>query len=256
MEKELAVARDIQLGLLPRAAPELPGWTFGVAYEPARRVGGDFYDIFELPGRPGEYGLVVADVADKGVPAALLMAVSRTLIRAAAAARRRPAAILELVNDLLGEESQSSLFVTVLFGVLNPRTGRLCFSNGGHTRPLWIHASGEIEELSIGGIALGVLENIELAEYQILLEPGDLIVAFTDGVTEAINPAGESYGSDRLLAALGGALQAGRTAPEQIVSVVLNAVTAFAEGAEQADDLTILALRRSPSAASSAGPGI
>ena len=244
MEQELAVARDIQLGLLPRAAPAVPGWRFGVAYEPARQVGGDFYDIFELPDRSGEYGLVVADVAGKGVPASLLMAVTRTMVRAAAVDGRAPAAVLELVNKLLVEESHAGPFVTVIFAILNPRTGQLCFSNGGHMRPVWVRASGEIEELSTGGMALGVMESIELPEREIVMALGDLVLAFTDGVTDAMNQAGERFGGDRLRAALRSAVESGDTEPERLVSAVLASVTAFSAGAEQADDLAILALAR------------
>ena len=248
LERELEVARSIQLGLLPKWMPVLQGWEFAVHYEAARQVGGDFYDAFALPGESGEYGIVVADVADKGVPAALIMAAGRTLIRGIALDGKRPAAVLEIANRLLLEDNDSGLFVTCVFARLNPATASLTFANGGHMRPLHVTSGGGVEELKSAGIALGVFGKIALEEVQITLAPGDTVVLYADGVTDAVDASLESFGMARLRETLGTAASAGQSSPVELVSAVRQAVEDFVSGAEQADDLTIFALGRSQSA--------
>jgi len=245
LEQELAVAREIQLGLLPKEMPALPGWEFGVYYEAARQVGGDFYDIFALPGGSGEYGIVIADVADKGVPAALIMAAGRTLIRGIAIDGRAPAAALEIANRVMIEDNDSGLFVTAIFARLNVASAQLTFANGGHMRPLRLTSGGHVEELASSGIALGVIRQMALEEQQVSLDPGDVIVFYTDGVTDATNASLEEFGTARLRDALVRAARGGQSRPAEVVSAVRQAVEAFVGGAEQADDLTIFAVGRS-----------
>jgi serine phosphatase RsbU (regulator of sigma subunit) len=251
LEQELAIGRQIQLGLLPKGCPVVPGWEFAAAYRAARQVGGDFYDCFELPGEPGRLGLVIADVANKGVPAALIMALSRTMVRTAAAGGRSPSAVLALVNELILKDSQAGLFVTAFYATLDTHTGRLTYANAGHDRPLWLQArSGGVQELAARGIALGVLDDVELEEHEIEMEeceidvaPGDLLVFYTDGVTEAMDNDGQQFGAERLRAVVTVNPEA---SAEQLVTAVVDAVRDFTGDAPQSDDLTLFAVRRSP----------
>jgi len=240
LEQELAVGRQIQLTLLPKDLPAVPGWEFVAFYQPARQVGGDFYDFFALPGQ--RLGLVIADVADKGVPAALMMAVSRTIVRATAASGRRPAAALKLANTLMLHDSWSDLFVTTFYALLEPQTGRLAYANAGHNRPLWIQSStGQVHELAAHGIALGVLKAIRLEEREICVAPGDTLVFYTDGVTEARNGKGELFWEERLRATLEAHAE---DSAQKIQSAILAAVEEFTDGTPLADDLTLFVIKR------------
>jgi len=244
LEKELEVSRQIQLGLLPKDCPVVPGWEFAVVYQAARQVGGDFYDFLELPDEPGRLGLVIADVADKGVPAALMMALSRTMVRTAAADGRRPSAALGLANELILKHSRTDLFVSAVYATLDIHTGMLTYANAGHSRPLWLKSSsGEIQELAARGIILGVFEDVELEEREIDVAPGDILVFHTDGVTEAMDSDGQQFGQERLRAAVAATPDAGA---QQILSAVVDAVNAFADNAPQSDDLTLLVVKRCP----------
>jgi serine phosphatase RsbU (regulator of sigma subunit) len=244
LEQELAVGRQIQLSMLPEACPVVPGWEFAAFYEAARQVGGDFYDHFELPGVPGRLGIVIADVADKGVPAALFMALSRATIRAAALDGRGPSATMTQANGLILKDSKDSLFVTAFYATLDTGSGRLTYANAGHNWPLWLRVGpGEIQELAAHGIALGVLENIELQEREIDVAPGDLLVFYTDGVTEAMDADGQPFGVERLRQVL--AADPGASA-DQAVSAVVDAVMAFTGDAPQSDDIAIFVVRRGP----------
>ena len=240
LEQELAVGRQIQLTLLPKDLPAVPGWEFAAFYQPARQVGGDFYDFFALPGQ--RLGLVIADVADKGVPAALMMAVSRTIVRATAASGRRPAAALKLANTLMFKDSWSDLFVTAFYALLEPQTGRLAYANAGHNRPLWVQPStGQVHELAAHGIALGVLKAIKLEECEIGVAPGDTVVFYTDGVTEARNGKGELFWEERLRATLEAHAE---DSAQKIQNAILAAVEEFTDGAPLADDLTLFVIKR------------
>ncbi len=188
LEEELAVARRIQYSLLPEQTPDFPGLEFAAYYHPARLIGGDFYDFFELPGQSPRLGMVIADVADKGVPAALFMALSRSIIRTKAMSGPNPAKVLTRANRLIAKDTRSGLFVTVFYGILDLKTGRLTFTNAGHNRPLRLEtATGQIEELATRGIVLGVFEQVKLEEKEIEVSPGDILVFYTDGVTEAMD---------------------------------------------------------------------
>jgi len=240
LEQELAVGRQIQLTLLPKDLPAVPGWEFAAFYQPARQVGGDFYDFFALPGQ--RLGLVIADVADKGVPAALMMAVSRTIVRATAASGRRPAAALKLANTLMFKDSWSDLFVTAFYALLEPQTGRLAYANAGHNRPLWVQPStGQVHELAAHGIALGVLKAIKLEECEIGVAPGDTLVFYTDGVTEARNGKGELFWEERLRATLEAHAE---DSAQKIQNAILAAVEEFTDGTPLADDLTLFVIKR------------
>lgn len=246
LDEELAVARQIQLSMLPAGSPEEAGWEFSAYYEAARHVGGDFYDFFELPrGDAGRrLGIVVADVADKGVPAALFMALSRTTIRNVAIGDRTPAAALEKANKFILSDSQTDLFLTAFYAALDLDSGRLVYCNAGHNPPLWYHAeSGELELLARGGVALGVVPDLLLQNVEINLEPGDVLIFYTDGVTEAMNPVFEEFGLFRLQQAIAAAPN--KSALDVVESVVA-AVNLHSEDASRWDDVTLIVVRRKP----------
>lgn len=244
VEKELAVARQIQLSLLPRSSPVVPGWEFAEFYQPAQLVGGDFYDFFELPGEPGRLGLVIADVAGKGVPAALFMALSRTMIRTAGLGGRAPADALLRANKLILNDSRAEMFLTVFYAELDTHSGRLAYARAGHNRPLWWRAAtGRLDELDANGIVLGAMEEIDLEECAIDMAPGDLVLCYTDGVTDAMDGAGQQFGVERLSAAVAADPTAGA---RQVLSNIVRAVGEFTGDTPQFDDLTLLAVKRSP----------
>ncbi len=230
MERELEVAREIQASFLPDTQPEEPGWSVGVFWQAARQVGGDFYDFFQLAGaqESGRWGVVIADVADKGVPAALYMALSRTLIRTIGHSRSDPAASLERVNDLLLTDTRSDLFVTVIYAIWEPEKNTLTYANAGHNPPLCIRADGSIEILRDNNIVLGVLPSISIKQKAVHLEPGEVMIFYTDGITDAINEAEEEFGLDRLEAVAYGSQHL--PAPK-IVQAIQDAVTKFVDRA-------------------------
>lgn len=245
LEEELSVARQIQLSILPSAAPTVPGWEIATRYEAARQVGGDFYDFFWVP-RPQEgdrqFGVVIADVAGKGVPAALFMAMSRTTIRNVAISDRSPAAALEKANELLLKDSEADLFLTAFYGLLDTETGELAYCNAGHNRPFCYRLEERaFATLRSNGIALGVLPEITLPGHRITIETGDLLVLFTDGVTEAVNPEMEEFGEDRLRAIVEAHADAG---VQEIVNAVADAVNAFTHDLPRWDDFTLVVARR------------
>ncbi len=244
MIEELSVARQIQLSLLPESPPVVPGWEFAAFYLPARVIGGDFYDFFDLPEKPGQWGIIIADVADKGVPSALYMALCRTVIRTTAFTGRSPASALMRANTLILNDSQSDLFLSALYAKLDTDTGRLIFCNAGHNPALWLRAaSGEFQELSTRGIILGAFEGIVLEEKRLDLAPGDLLVFYTDGVTEALNPDEEEFGVQRLREVVAARADA---SAQQILENIVDAVDAFAGDASSSDDLTLVVVKRCP----------
>jgi serine phosphatase RsbU (regulator of sigma subunit) len=246
MEEELAIARQIQLSLLPEDCPIVPGWEFAAAYQPARVVGGDLYDFLELPGEPRQLGLVIADVTDKGVPAALFMAFSRTIVRteAMSSRNRNPAAALSRANRSIVRDIQSDsrLFLSAFYATLDTVSGRLAYANGGHIWPLWLRsASGEVQTLAARGIILGVFSDIELEEREIEVSPGDLLVFYTDGVTEARGADGQMFDEERLRAAVASNPEA---SAQQVLQAIVEAVEAFVGDIPQADDLTLFVIKR------------
>lgn len=242
LERELELAREIQFEILPADFPPLPHMMCAAAYHPARQVGGDFYDL--IPLEDGLVGLVMADVSDKGMPAALFMALSRSLLRAEARRSRSPAEVLCSVNRLLSEISTSDMFVTVFYGVLDPTSGMLTYARAGHDRPLHFQAAlGGCSFLEGRGMMLGVMEPIELEERRVRLLPGDRLVLYTDGVTDLNDPEGRFYGAPRLQDVVC-ASAAGD--PQHIVQALVDSLFAFRGPAIQFDDIAIMALQVQP----------
>jgi len=240
LEREVQLAREIQTTFLPSQMPKVPGWQIGARWQTAREVGGDFYDIFPL-GRD-RMGLAIADVSDKGLPAALYMTVARTLIRAFSNGARSAAAVLERVNKPLVADTPQSMFVTAAYAMLWPETGQLLYANAGHNRPLLLRAGSQtIEQLPKGGMAMGVMRSSPLEEYHLLLEPGDCLVMFTDGVTECFSPENEAYGDGRLLETLQRCIGLD---VEAVLNAIVDSLAEFRSTAPTSDDMTLLAIRR------------
>jgi serine phosphatase RsbU (regulator of sigma subunit) len=234
---ELEVARLIQLNFLPKKLPDLPGWDVAACYRPARVVGGDFYDVIPLP--DGRIAFVVGDVTDKGVPAALVMAATRSVLRAAAQRLIEPGAVLERVNDNLFPEMPEKMFVTCLYGVLDPVTGGLRFANAGHDVP-YVKTSDGVLELRARGMPLGLMEAMRYEEKEIVLKPGDSVLLHSDGIAEAHNADREMFGFPRLKETV-----AGGTGGQPMIDHVLAEVEAFVgPNHEQEDDITMVTLLR------------
>jgi phosphoserine phosphatase RsbU/P len=242
IQQELEVARKIQQSIVPRRFPPFPDrkeFEIHATMIPAQNVGGDFYDFFLID--DGRLGFVIGDVAGKGVPAALFMAVSKTLLKATALKGLPPEECLQQVNRILYMESVAAMFVTIFYGILDTRSGELHYCNGGHNPPYLLRADGQIEALELtGGIALGAMKNSVYKAKQITLQSGDGIFLFTDGVTEAMDRHSELFSEARLEENLKG--KAGVSLPQLIESVIA-AINVYASGAPQADDITTLALR-------------
>jgi serine phosphatase RsbU (regulator of sigma subunit)/anti-sigma regulatory factor (Ser/Thr protein kinase) len=238
LEQELQVAKLIQQHFLPRTLPDLPGWTIDAHYRPAREVGGDFYDFISL--EDGTIGLVIGDVTDKGVPAALVMAATRSVLRAAAQRLVSPGEVLERVNEQLCPDIPENMFVTCLYGVLEPVTGRLRFANAGHNLPC-VRSGSRVVELRATGMPLGLMPGMRYDEAEALLEPGSQILLYSDGLVEAHDVQREMYGTPRLLELFGSL-----GCDEQLIDRLLGSLQAFAGSAvEQEDDITLVSLQRS-----------
>jgi sigma-B regulation protein RsbU (phosphoserine phosphatase) len=237
--KELEIAKGIQQSFLPDSAPEIAGIELVAKNIPALEVGGDFYDF--IPIAKDRWGLVIADVSGKGVPAALFMALSRTLIRASTMANADPAAAIGHANQLICEDSKTSMFVTLFYAILDSRAMTLHYVNAGHNPPLLLHGtSSDVMLLKAKGIALGVIDDVELQSVKVDLKPSDVLVFYTDGVTEAFNTNDKEFGEERLLKVI----MENRHRPAQdIMEQILAAITAFAGERPQHDDITIMVLR-------------
>jgi serine phosphatase RsbU (regulator of sigma subunit)/predicted ester cyclase len=236
--QELKVARDIQQASLPKEVPTIEGWKISPFYRPAREVGGDFYDFHLLS--EVHVGLVVGDATGKGVPAALVMSSTRSMLRALARASNSPGEVLEQVNDLLVTDIPDNMFVTCFYAVLDPKSGTLSYANAGHDLP-YLHHGGDCEELRARGMPLGLMPSMSYEEKEIELDVGEGVFFYSDGLVEAHDLKGEMFGFPRLRAliaehdeerSLGGFLM------EELYSFV-------GEGWEQKDDITLLTLRRS-----------
>lgn len=239
--RELQIGREIQLALVPGRFPDTPGWTIAAAYEPAREVGGDLYDVFRVRGRSDQLGIVVADVTGKGIPAALLMADVRALLHAAADNAAGPADALGRVNRILVDERRTKLFVTAVLLILDPATGRVRFASAGHEAPLVARRDGALEPIEAVGTILGAFPDATFTEGVAELRAGDALVLYTDGVTEARNEQRAFFGDERLSAAIGRAC--GQPAAS-IVDTVVADVGRFRGSAEPFDDLTLLVVAK------------
>ncbi len=254
MARELEIGRNIQAGFLPSELPAIPGWELGARFRPARQVAGDFYDAFPLSD-DGRIALVVSDVCDKGVGAALFMAVFRSLLRVLlresyaarpdrSDAEHIPHAIRVLSDYNALTHASANMFATVFFGVLEPGAGELTYVNAGHDAPAVLRDGALLRRLEPTGPAVGLLPGLEFSVGRLTLTPGDTLLAFTDGVADARSPAGDSYGEDRLFASA-----ARVSSSAQPVVALLDSVDAdllaHTAGAEPFDDITLLALRRS-----------
>jgi serine phosphatase RsbU (regulator of sigma subunit) len=245
LEQELRVARRIQRTLVLLTQPDIEGWQLASDYRPAREIGGDFFDVFPIAGSDGRrLGIVIADVSGKGISAAILMAFIRPVIRAAMDHTGDPVEALERTNRILVEERPTGLLVTALAGVLDLDSGELRFANAGHEPPLVARAStpGQVEELSAAGPLLGAFRSLGLPLAEARLGAGDALVLYTDGVTDAADPAGERFGPERFQRLVG---EHGGVSAESVVQTVMAAVGAW-EGDELADDLALLVIRRFP----------
>jgi len=241
-EQELALAGRVQASFLPNELPDISGWQLAVTLKPARETSGDFYDINPLPN--GELGILVADVVGKGVGAALYMALSWTLIRTYAAEHpTQPELVCEAVNRRILRDTQADMFVTVFYGVLNPATGTLIYCNAGQNPPFLIgaHKSDDAQKLGATGKPLGMFEDETWEKGVTLFASGDVLVAYTDGITEAQDHQDELFGNDRLLRCVRSNL--GRPA-QDIQDAIIRDVYDFTDDAPQYDDITLVVLAR------------
>jgi serine phosphatase RsbU (regulator of sigma subunit)/anti-sigma regulatory factor (Ser/Thr protein kinase) len=273
IRRELQIGRQIQADFLPEALPQAEGWELAVCFKPAREVSGDFYDVFELP--DGQLGFVVADVCDKGVGAALFMALTRSLVRVLAqqatsrlvsagistgsrllleipgpprlvlaAATAEVLNAITLANDYIAaNHSRTNMFATLFFGVLDPASGMVSYINAGHDAPAILNGEGLKERLKLTGPAVGLMPGVSYKLRQVYLAPGDLLFAYTDGIPEARNTTGDFFTEKRLMALLEG--QTGRPAKD-ILDLIQSEVARHVAKAEPSDDITALAIRRQP----------
>ena len=244
LKADLSLAAEVQSAILPNKFPPFPDVASEVdihaTIKPAKDVGGDFYDFFRID--DDHLGFVIADVSGKGVPAALFMTMSYTLLRFTGTRSLTPVTTVSQSNDMLSKESFDSMFVTVFYGVYCISTGEMRYVNAGHNPPYIIKVNGNVDVLpNSNNICMGVTEGFPYQESILKLEKGDMLVAFTDGVTEACDPSNNLYGEGRLESLLA-TLRDNTT--QEVTSAIDNAVNAHANGAEQSDDITIMAIKR------------
>ena len=244
LKKDLTTARDIQQYILPQVFPPFPEESDKMdvyaSMEAAKDIGGDFYDFFRID--DDRIALVIADVCGKGIPAALFMAVSRTMIRSKGSQCDNAGECLTDSNKLLASYSVDCMFLTVFYAIYNTKTGFITYCNAGHNPPHLLRANGTIEELPIAdNMIVGAFDGIDYKEDTLQLEHGDTLVMFTDGVTEAMNGAEQEFGAERLDNILSGLAS---NSSQQIVEAVKAGVRDFVDGAEQSDDITMLVLKR------------
>src|SRR5215218_8193920 len=241
IEQELRVARLIQQTLLPKRVPEIAGWNVADFYRPAREVGGDFYDFLEF--EDGHLGIIVGDMTDKGVPAALVMATTRTMLRASAQRLDSPGAVLRQVNDVIVRDIPPNMFVTCLYAILDPRSGRLRYANAGQDLPYQRHKGrpGDTSELRATGMPLGLMPGMAYEEKEAMLEAGDSILFYTDGLVEAHDPQREMFGFPRLQGFIGA-----HPGGAPMIDFLLEELARFVgDGWEQEDDITLVTLQKS-----------
>jgi serine phosphatase RsbU (regulator of sigma subunit)/predicted ester cyclase len=241
VEQELRVARSIQQASLPKEVPQLEGWQISPFYQPAREVGGDFYDFFELS--DGRVGVAVGDATGKGMPAALAVSATSSMLRAVAQAldSSSPGEALSRINETLMARIPTNMFVTCFYAILDPKSGHLSYANAGHDLPCVRHGDGDAEELRARGMPLGLMPGMGYEEGEVSLREGNCILFYSDGLVEAHDPKGEMFGFPRLKA-----LIAEHGEEESLEETLLEELYSFTgEGWEQEDDITLLTLRRS-----------
>ena len=242
LKSELAQARLAQRSFVSLRGPVVPGYDLASHYEAAREIGGDFFELFQVQHRRRPIGVVIADVTGKGIGAGMLMAFARPVIHAALDHSPGPAEALERTNRILVDEIRSGLFITAIAGVLDVTTGRLRMANAGHEPPLMVPADGgPIDAIEGGGVLLGAFRSLGAPELDVRLRPGDSLVLYTDGVTDAIGPSGERFGEPRLLATVEAARQG---SAHDIVTALRDAVADFRGSVPPSDDITIVVIGR------------
>ena len=236
ISKELQIANKMQQSILPSKLPEGDNFKFFGYMEPARNIGGDFYDVIPLP--DGKIAIAVADVSDKGVPAALFMMASKTILKGSSLSKVEPSTVLNDVNDYLYGDNNSNMFVTLIYGVIDTETGTFDYANGGHNPPVIVHEDGNAEYVEMPkGLALGMFPGFEFKSSRLQLGTGDTLILYTDGITEAQDSVGELYGEDRLLQAINLSV---REKKENLMESVVDSVNEFSKGELQTDDMTYL----------------
>ncbi len=241
LARELELAQSIQRSLLPQEVPQLRGYEIVYRWRAAREVGGDFFDF--IPFSSGSLGLLVADVSDKGIPAALYMMFARTVLRAVALSGREPMVMLARSNDLMVADSTAEMFVTAYYSILNPRSHTLTYASGGHNLALYAGTddSGPACPLITNGLALGILSPVEFQQKTLLMAPGDVVLFYTDGLNEALNRSGDAFGDDRLASLLA---EVRHLPAEGIAEAIESALSEFVGDISQYDDLTLIVLKR------------
>ena len=241
LERELDMARTLQSGLIPRTLPQIPGWDFAAHWQPAREVSGDFYDLFPLA-RATRYGLMIADVSDKGMPAALFMTLTRAIVRTSVIATRSPAHCIAHANRLICADTTNGMFVTLFYGQCNPKTGEMVYVNAGHNPPLlYRKRKDQLSELARTGMALGIEEKGVYNQQTIKLSHGDFVLLYTDGVTEAINAEEQEFGVERLRQVI---LEQRRASTAEMLTALEKAVGAFVGDTPQSDDIAVVIVKR------------
>jgi len=240
MAKDMQQAAVIQRRLLPEKSPVVPGLDIAGRMRPCRTVGGDYYDYLAFP--DGRIGMLVGDVAGKGMPASLLMSSLQARVQVLFEDGDDLARKIGRLNKAVSSNCPDNRFITFFMGIVDPKTGEFVYTNAGHNPPVIVRDSGEFETLQgAGGVILGILPMAVYQEARTVLNPGDTLVLFTDGVTEAADPSDQEYGEERL-AALVGSMKNRRS--DEIVEAIQNAVIAFTQGAPPADDITVVVARR------------
>jgi sigma-B regulation protein RsbU (phosphoserine phosphatase) len=244
MERELQMARKVQASLLPQERPSIPGWAFSARWKPAREVGGDYYDF--IPIKSGRLGVIIADVTDKGMPAALFMASTRSIMRASLPQAVSPAEGLTQANRLICAESEDRLFVTLFYGLLDPESGDFTYVNAGHNPPLVYQCNeeshgGELKQLSATGLQLGIDVESIYGQGMVKLQPGDFVLLYTDGVTDALDAGKNDFGMDRLQEVV---LSNCSASPEEMLDSLQAALDTFTGSTAPYDDMTMLVIKR------------
>jgi len=245
---ELTIAADIQQSFLPETLPQIKGYEIAARSIPAKEVGGDFYDVIKYEAVPDEktrYGVVIADVSGKGVPAALFMALSRTIVRITANCEGPTTGGLIKANEYISADSRTGMFVSLFYGVITDGGDRMTYVNAGHNPPVVYHISDKTAGLlHEGGIVLGVDDSIQLEEEEIDLFPGDIVVFYTDGVTEAIDQCNGMFGEEKVCSVI---QKNAHLSAAEIIDAILQSLSAFTGDCDQFDDITLIVLKRTDS---------